>query len=78
METLILSEKFNLNSDFKIILPIMRVKNTVENLDLIFLNMADESYFVKIVLIIHHKCSQTDTAHNSVNRSDNEQRTLTY
>ena len=75
METHFLTEKFILNSDFTIMLPILQIKNTVQNVDWIFLKMADQSYFVKIVLIVHHKSSQADIAHNSVNRSNNEQRT---
>ena len=39
--------------------------------------MADQSYLVKIVLIIHNKCSQADIAHNTVNRSKAEQHTQT-
>ena len=35
--------------------------------------MADQSFLVKIVLNMHHKCSQSDNAHNSVNRSHKEQ-----
>ena len=35
--------------------------------------MADQSYLVKIVLIMHNKCSHADIAHNSVNRSDAKQ-----
>ena len=62
MVTSILFEKFILNSDFTIILPIMRIKNTVENTDWIFMKLADQSYFVKIVLIMHNKCSQADIA----------------
>ena len=45
MVTFILREKFIFNSNFTIILPIMRVKNTVENVDWIFLNIADQSFF---------------------------------
>ena len=48
----------------------MRIKNTVMQ---IFMKIADQSYLVKIVLILHHKCSQADIAHNSVNRSHSEQ-----
>ena len=55
----------------------MRIKNTVENIDLIFPQMADQSYLAKIVLIVHNKCSQADIAHNYVNRSKAEQRTRT-
>ena len=36
-----------------IILPIMRIKNTDENVDSNFLKMAHQSYLVKTVLIIH-------------------------
>ena len=39
--------------------------------------MADQSYLVKIVLIMHHKSLQADIAPNSVNRSNNEQRNRT-
>ena len=39
--------------------------------------MADQSYFFKIVLIMHNKCSQTDTAHKYVNHSKAKQRTRT-
>ena len=35
--------------------------------------MADQSFLVKIVLNMHHECSQADVAQNSVNRSHNEQ-----
>ena len=73
MVTSILNEKFILNSDFTISL---RIKNTVENLDWIFLKMADQSFLVKIVLIMHNKCSQADIAHNYVYFSEAEQRTL--
>ena len=75
METLILTEKFIFNSVFTNILPITRVKNTVENVDRFFLYMADQFFLVKIVLKMHHKCPQADIAHNPVNRSHNEQRT---
>ena len=73
METFILTQKLILNSDFTIIQPIMRAKNTVDNLDRIFPKMADHSYLVKIVLIIHHKCSQADITYNSVIRAHTEQ-----
>ena len=43
-----LDRKIILNSDFIIIFPIMRVKYTVENLDLILLKKADQSHLVKI------------------------------
>ena len=62
------TEKCILNSDCMIILPIVRVKNMVENVDWIFLKMADQSFLVKLVLIMHNKCSQAHIAHNSVNR----------
>ena len=42
MVMVILTEKFILDSDFTIILRIMRIKNTVENVDWIFLKMADQ------------------------------------
>ena len=77
MTTLIWAENFIINSDFTIILPIMRGKNTVEIVDTMFLKMEDQSSLVKIVLITHHKYSQADIAHNSVNRSHAEQRTRT-
>ena len=37
----------------------------VENLYKIFLMTADQSHLVKIVLIMHNKCSYVDIAHNS-------------
>ena len=60
-----------------IILSIVCVKNTVENVNFIILQMADKPYLVKIVLIMHNKCSLTDIAHNSANHSHAEQRTRT-
>ena len=51
MATLFSTEKFILNSNFMIILPIKRVKNTVENVDYIFLKIVDELYFLKVLLI---------------------------
>ena len=60
-----------------IILPIVWVKNTIENVDWIFLKTGDQSYLAKIVLIMHNKCSQADLAQNSVNLSHAEQRTRT-
>ena len=48
------------HSDWMIILPIMWVKNTVKNVCWIFLKTADQSYLVKIVLIMQNKCSQDD------------------
>ena len=45
-----------------IILPIMRIKNADENVDWIFLKMADQSYLIKIVSIMHNKCSRADIA----------------
>ena len=72
-----MTEKFILNSDFTIIQPIVKIKNTVENIDQTFLKMADQSYSVKIVLIMHNKCSWADIAHNYVNCSTAEQRTQT-
>ena len=44
MGTLNLTEKFVLNSDFTIVLTIMQIKNTVGNVDLIFMMMADQSF----------------------------------
>ena len=41
----------------------------------IFQMIANQSYLVKIVLIMHNKCSHTDIEHNSVNSSHAEQRT---
>ena len=46
----------------------MRIQNSVENVDWIFLKMADQSYLVNIVLIMHNKCSQADIAHKSKSR----------
>ena len=66
MVTLILTEKIILNSDLIIFLPIMLGKNIVENVDLIFLNIADQSFLVKKVLNMHHKCLQADIAHNKM------------
>ena len=48
---IVLIKKFILNSYFTIILPFKRVKNTIENVDGIFLKLADQSCLVKIVLI---------------------------
>ena len=42
-----------------------------------FLYMADQSYLVKIVIIMHNKCSQADLALSYVNRSKAELRTRT-
>ena len=53
-ETLILTEKFILNSDFTIILPIMWVVCTVESVDWIFLKTTDQSYLFKIVLTLKY------------------------
>ena len=71
------AEIFILNSDCIIFLAIMWAENTVENVVWIFPKTADESYLVKIGLIMHHKSLQTDIAHNSVNRSRAEQYTRT-
>ena len=46
-------------SDCMNILRIGSVKNTVENVDWIVLKAADQSYLVKIVFIMHTKCSQS-------------------
>ena len=54
IQLLILTEKFILNSDFTTVPPIIGIKN----IDEIFLKMADQSYLVKTVLILHNKCSQ--------------------
>ena len=70
-------EKCILNSDCIIILPIERVKNMVENIYWTFLKTAVQSYLVKIFLIRHNKCSQTDIAHNSVYCPHAEHRTQT-
>ena len=75
METIILTEKFILNSDFTIIIPIIRIKNTLKNVNWIFLKIADQSDLVKITLISNS--SQAEIAHNSVSRSHNEQCTRT-
>ena len=50
------AKNFILNEDFTVILEIIQVKNTVENVHLIFVKMADQSYFVNIVLIAQNKC----------------------
>ena len=55
----------------------MRIKNAVENVYCIFLKMADQSYLVKIVVIIHNECSHADIAHHYVNRAKAEQHTRT-
>ena len=47
----ILTDIFILNSDLAITLPIVQIKNTVENVDWIFLKMADQSYLEEIFLI---------------------------
>ena len=39
--------------------------------------MADQSYFVKIFLIILNECSYADIAQNDLNLSEAEQRTRT-
>ena len=65
VEMLILKRKINLNSNVPILLAIMRIIITAANVDNFFLNMADQSYLVKSVLIMHHECSQADIAHNS-------------
>ena len=70
-------QKFILNSDCMIILPIEWIKNTGENVAWIFLRTAGQSYLVKIVLIVHNKYSRADIAHNSYNCSHAEQRTRT-
>ena len=41
------------------------------------MNTADETFLVKIVLNIQHKCSQADIANNSINRSHTEERART-
>ena len=51
-----LDQKIHLKFDFLIIPPIMRFKNTVENVDLIFRKNSDQSSLVNIVCIMHHKC----------------------
>ena len=60
-----------------IILLIVWIKNTVENVYWIFLKTTDKSYLVKFVLIMHNKSSQADIAHNPVIRCLAEQRTRT-
>ena len=62
---------------FTIILPIIGVKNAVENIDSILMNIAGQSHLVKIIVILHNKCSLADIAHNSCNRSHPEQHTRT-
>ena len=49
-----LDRQIIINSDVTIIIPIMLIKNTFENDDWIFLKVADQSYLVKIVLIMHN------------------------
>ena len=49
------------------VIPIVWVKNAAENIDLIFPKTADQTYLVKIVLIMQNKCSHGDIAHSSVN-----------
>ena len=61
-----------------IILPIVWVKNMVEDVEWICLKRADQLYLVKIVFIMHNKCSQAYIALNSVIRSHNEQRIIIY
>ena len=39
------------------------------------MKMVVQSYLIKIVLIVHNKCSHADIAHNSVNHSYAEQHT---
>ena len=56
-----------------IILPLVWVKYTAENVDWIFIKTADQSYLGKGVLIMYNKCSQADIAPNSVNRSNEDQ-----
>ena len=60
------AEKIIVNSGCTIILPLMRVKNITENVDFILQKQADESYLVKIILIMHNKGSHSDIAHNCV------------
>ena len=55
----------------------MQIKNSIENVDYIFLKMADQSFLAKIVLNMLHE-SQADITHNSVNRSHNEQLPRTH
>ena len=71
------AEKSILNSDGTIFLPMMGIKNLVENVDWIFLKTTDQPYciLVKIVLIMHNKYSQAYIAHNSVYHSYPEQHT---
>ena len=52
--------------DFTIILSIMRIKNSSGNVDWFSLKMADQSYLVKIILIMHNKYLKADIAHNFV------------
>ena len=69
------AEKFILNSDCTIILPIMRVKITVENKDWIFQKTLDQYFLLKIVLMLHIISSLADIVHSSVNRWHPEQHT---
>ena len=59
MVTSILTEKFILNPDCTI-RRIERIKSTVENVYWNLLMMADQSYLVRIVLIMQNKCLQAD------------------
>ena len=72
-----LDQKIDCKLNFTVILSKRRVKNTVEYADFIFQKMAHQSYFVKIVLIMHNKCSPANIAHNSVNRSHHERHSQT-
>ena len=45
---------------------IMWIKNTVEHVDWIFLNIPDQSNLVKFVFILHNKCLQADIAHKQL------------
>ena len=69
MEPALESKMGILNSVFMIILQIVWVKNRLGNVDLIFLKTGDQSYLVKIFLIMLNKCSQDDIVHNFGNRS---------
>ena len=75
MSMQILTEKCILNVDFMIMLPITWIKNTVENVDLIFLKITEQSYFIKIILTWCSECSQADIAVNFVNHSHAEKHT---
>ena len=71
------AKKYTLNLECMIILPIVWVENTIENVDWIVTKTTDQSHLVIIVLIMLNKCLQTDVAHNSVDRLHTELHTRT-